>query len=226
MWPKSRKRVKTMGKATAKLGQQPNSPPTRVRAKRLWNRAFWALLAVAILVVIGAVVLSRVRQPQLELSAEPPGPKIAPDFQIVAYQGEDLLGGKEVKFSQLFRHRQPVVLNFWAGLCPPCRAEMPDLQQASQEYKDRVLLFGLDVGPFVALGSREDGKALLKELQVTYPVGTTFDAEVVRKYQILGRPTTVFTKPDRKIVRTWTGVLTKKKLAELVEELLAASDKR
>jgi thiol-disulfide isomerase/thioredoxin len=148
--------------------------------------------------------------------------KAAPDFQVVAYQGEELLGGKEVKFSQLFSQRKPVVLNFWAGLCPPCRAEMPDLQQVSQEYQDRVLLFGLDVGPFVGLGSREDGKALLKELQVTYPAGTTFDAEVVRKYQILGMPTTVFIKPDGKVLRTWTGLLTRKKLSELVEELLAA----
>ena len=58
---------------------------------------------------------------------------------------------------------KPVVLNFWAGLCPPCRAEMPDLQRVNDRFGDRVLLFGLDVGPFVLLGSREDGKELLEE---------------------------------------------------------------
>lgn len=208
------------------MGQQPNGPGTRVRTRRLWNRAFWALLAVAILAVVGGVVLSQIRQPRVQFEGSTSGLKAAPDFQIVAYQGEELLGGKEVKFSQLFSQRKPVVLNFWAGLCPPCRAEMPDLQQVSQEYQDRVLLFGLDVGPFVGLGSREDGKALLQELQVTYPVGTTFDAQVVKKYQILGMPTTVFIKPDGKVLRTWTGLLTRKKLVELVEELLAASAKR
>lgn len=43
----------------------------------------------------------------------------APDFPIVAYQGAALLGGAETRFAAVFRHGQPVVLNFWAGQCPP-----------------------------------------------------------------------------------------------------------
>jgi hypothetical protein len=100
---------------------------------------------------------------------------------------------------------------------------MPDLQEVHEGYGDRILLFGLDVGPFVGLNSREDGQALLEELQITYPAGTTFDANVVRDYQILGMPTTVFIKPDGVVIRNWAGLLNKQKLEELVEELLAAS---
>ena len=147
----------------------------------------------------------------------------ASDFSISVYQGEDVLGGKEVQFSELLAQGKPVVLNMWAGLCPPCRAEMPDLQAVYDEYTDRVLLFGLDVGPFVGLGSREDGKALLEELNITYPNGTTFDGNVVRTYKILGMPTTYFIGPDGEIFKTWTGALNKNKLVELTEELLEVS---
>jgi thiol-disulfide isomerase/thioredoxin len=151
------------------------------------------------------------------------GLKKAPDFEITVYQGAEVLGGETIRFSELLAQGQPVVLNFWAGLCPPCRAEMPDLQGVYEEYQGQVLLFGLDVGPFVGLGSRDEGRALLEELEVTYPAGTTFDANVVRDYQILGMPTTVFIKPNGEVVRTWGGLLNKDKMIELVEELLAAS---
>lgn len=73
----------------------------------------------------------------------------APDFQVSVYQGQDVLGGREMKFSELLG-KQPIVLNFWAGLCPPCRAEMPDLQAMYNDNREKVLLFGLDVGPSLA----------------------------------------------------------------------------
>jgi thiol-disulfide isomerase/thioredoxin len=133
-----------------------------------------------------------------------------------------LLGGADVQFSELLG-KQPIVLNFWAGLCPPCRAEMPDLQAMYDANHGEVLLFGLDVGPFVGLGSREDGKRLLEELKVTFPTGTTLDAQVVRNYKLVGMPTTYFIKPDGTIHRQWAGLLNKKKLDELVKELVTAS---
>ena len=101
------------------------------------------------------------------------------DFQITVYSGQEVLGGEELAFSSIFTHGKPVVLNFWAGLCPPCRAEMPDLQSVYGEYQDRVLLLGLDIGPFVGLGSRDDGRALVQELNITYPTGTTLEGQAV-----------------------------------------------
>ncbi len=151
--------------------------------------------------------------------------RTALDFQITVYQGADVLGGQEIKFSELVARGKPVVLNFWAGLCPPCRAELPDLERLHDQYEGRVVLFGLDVGPFVGLGSREDGKALLKELNITFPAGTTFDSRVVRDYEVLGMPTTVFIAPDGRIVKTWPGLLTWDKMVKLTDELLKASEK-
>lgn len=147
----------------------------------------------------------------------------AADFEFTAYQGGDKLGGEVVQFSQILALGKPVVLNFWAGLCPPCRVEMPDLQAVYEQFDGQVLLVGVDVGPFTGLGSREDGRALLEQVQVSYPAGTTFDPAVLRDYSVLGMPSTSFITPDGEIVRTWTGLLNKAKLTELVEELLATS---
>jgi cytochrome c-type biogenesis protein len=145
------------------------------------------------------------------------------DIEITVYQGEVLQKGQVITLSEILSDGKPVVLNFWAGLCPPCRAEMPDLQEVYEEYQDRIVLFGLDVGPFTALGTREDGQALLQELGITYPAGTTFEAGVIRSYEILGMPTTFFITPEGEVFEEWTGILTSEKMGELVDELLAAS---
>jgi thiol-disulfide isomerase/thioredoxin len=76
-------------------------------------------------------------------------------FPIVVYRGADTLGAEELDFGQLLGTGTPVVLNFWAGQCPPCRAEMPDFQAVYDRYADEFLLVGVDIGPFIGLGTRE-----------------------------------------------------------------------
>jgi len=147
----------------------------------------------------------------------------AADMEITLYTGAELVGRSETSLAELLSLGRPVVLNMWAGLCPPCRLEMPDFQEVSEAYGEDILLFGLDVGPFANLGSSEDGQALVEELGITYPTGTTGDATVVQDYELLGMPTTYFITPDGEILRRWTGLLTAEKLGELVDELLQAS---
>lgn len=146
----------------------------------------------------------------------------APDIDIVLYQDQDVVGGDRVALSQLWE-RGPVVLNFWAGLCPPCRAEMPDFQRVYDGRRDRFILIGVDIGPYIGLGSREDAKALLRDLRITYPAGTALDARAVRNYQILGMPTTVFITPQGRVLRKHIGLLTQEQMDRYVTELLEAS---
>lgn len=145
------------------------------------------------------------------------------DFPVTVYQGDGLEEGEQVMLSELVAQGKPVVVNFWAGLCPPCRLEMPDLQAASQTYEDRILLIGLDVGPFTALGTHEDGRRLLRDLEITYPAGTTPEPDVLRDYEIRGMPSTYFILPDGQLHLAWTGILTEERLSELVDEMLAES---
>ena len=149
----------------------------------------------------------------------PAGNGLAPDFSISLYQGSAALGAETVNFSDL--RGKPVVLNFWAGLCPPCRAEMPDLEEFHTEFKDRATLIGVDVGQFTGLGTQDDARSLLSELGITYPAGFTTDGTVIRRYKVLAMPTTVFVDSSGAIFRTWGGVLNRDKLAEITNEMLS-----
>jgi thiol-disulfide isomerase/thioredoxin len=147
---------------------------------------------------------------------------LAPDFVVALYQGEKTLGARQIALSQLWE-RKPVVLNFWAGLCPPCRVEMPDFQALYDQQGSKFTLIGVDIGPFIGLGSQEDGRALLRELRITFPAGAIADARIVRDYQILGMPTTVFITPQGRILRKHTGLLTRGQMDSFLAELLRVS---
>ena len=161
-----------------------------------------------------AVVLVAILAPGLG------GTSQAADFNFTLYQGVGELGSKEMSLSRL--DSKPVVLNFWAGLCPPCRAEMPEFQRFYDEYKDRVTLIGIDIGPFTGLGSHRDAEDLLRELGITYPAGFTNDASVPRKFGVTGMPTTVFIQPGGEIFEKRSGALNYSFLTRVTNSMLAA----
>jgi len=148
----------------------------------------------------------------------PAASEVPPDFPFTLYQGSDELGEETLNLSDL--QGKPLVLNFWAGLCPPCRAEMPDLQGFYEEYKGRVTLVGIDVGQFSGLGTQSDARDLLNELGVSYPAGFTTDASVMRNFKVLGMPTTVFIDSKGGIFRTWTGALNRDVLTRVTNEMM------
>lgn len=144
---------------------------------------------------------------------------LAPDFPITIFQGRDVVGGKEINFSDLLGQR-PIVLNFWAGLCPPCRAELPDLQTFHEKFQDRVLMLGIDLGQPFGLGSQQDAKDLLNELGITYPAGAPDDSSIIKNYEIFGIPATVFIDGEGKIFETWSSIVTSEILEEKTLEML------
>ncbi len=169
----------------------------------------WALLIVPALLLAIAACSSG------ETVERPP----APDFEFTLYQGEGELGATELSMSDL--QGKPVVLNFWAGLCPPCRAEMPDFQVFSDDNRDSVLVLGIDVGQFTNLGSQEDARILLSDLGISYPAGYTTDGTIMRRYEVLGMPTTVFINSRGEIFRLWGGILDHEVLQDITNEMLA-----
>ena len=130
---------------------------------------------------------------------------LAPNFDITLFQGVAKLGGTDLDVRQF--QGKPLIINFWAGLCPPCRAELPDLQEFYDEFGDRVVLVGIDIGQFTGLGSLQDAKDLLEELQISYPAGFTNDRSVIRKYKVFGMPTTIFIDSNGEIFKKWGGAL-------------------
>ena len=145
------------------------------------------------------------------------------DFEISLYQGEDVLGNQLVMFSGAFAQGKPVVAVMWAGLCPLCRAELPELEIAYQEHGDELVMIGVDVGPFVRLGTEEDGRALLDELSITFPAGSLSDPGILSEYGVLGTPATYFFKPNGELLDKWTGRLSGEQVEQFVDNLLQAS---
>ncbi|MGH8775834.1 MAG: TlpA family protein disulfide reductase [Jiangellaceae bacterium] len=153
----------------------------------------------------------------------PDGVAAVDSFRLVAYQGEDLLGGREVDFESLVGNGRPVVLNFWAAQCPPCLLEMPWFDTVSQQYADRVLMLGVEIGPFVGLGTNEQGAQLLRDLDITYPAAYAVDDTPVRQFEVLSMPTTVFFDAAGEMVDNHAGILTQEQIEDRFAELAAGS---
>jgi len=143
---------------------------------------------------------------------------LAPNFSFNLYQGEDILGPETKQLSQL--RGTPVVLNFWARLCPPCWTEMPELQEFSKEFQDQIILLGIDIGQFTGLGSPLNASKLLDSMGITYPAGFTDDGDVVEKYKVLAMPTTVFIDGQGRIFQKWTGALDRGTVTRLAKAML------
>jgi len=145
----------------------------------------------------------------VDRSAKPPKHgDPAPDFVFLT---ED---GQEYRLSD-FQGR-PVVLNFWATWCPPCRAEMPALDKAYQERKKEGLII-------FAINEQEDREAVSQFRQsmgVSLPMLLDTQGIVGRTYLVQGLPTSFFIKPDGTVAIRWTGMLKPDDLEYNLEVLL------
>jgi thiol-disulfide isomerase/thioredoxin len=143
------------------------------------------------------------------------------DFAFIPYQSVgDPGSGEEMMFSELFEEGRPVVLNFWAGQCPPCRAEMPHFQQLADEYEGQFTLIGIDVGVFTGLGTEQNALDLLEELNITYPAGRAVDRDPLIDYGATGMPTTVFMNGNGEIVEKRIGMILEDEMREKLEDLV------
>ena len=188
------------------------------------TRALLAIVAIAAALALAACGTDAA--PPASQSPDAGGGAVSletPDLEISVYQGQETLGGDSAALSDALAHGKPVVLNFWAALCPPCRAEMPEFQRVHERRGGEVTILGVDIGPQQFLGTREEGRALLRDLGVTYAAGTTYNETVARDFEILGMPTTIFIRADGSVARKWSGVINEEKLNELVDELVGGA---
>ncbi|MEH7109626.1 redoxin domain-containing protein, partial [Bacillus sp. JJ1764] len=102
----------------------------------------------------------------------------APDFELKTLTGET------VKLSEL--KGKKVMLNFWATWCPPCKAEMPDMEKFHSEVGDKVTILAVNIDPQL------DVKGFVNEYKITFPILLDTDDGVNGKYQVLSIPTTYF----------------------------------
>jgi thiol-disulfide isomerase/thioredoxin len=122
----------------------------------------------------------------------------APDFTMTL-----LDSGKEVKLSDYKGH--PVVLDFWATWCPPCRFEMPWFEQLYEKYADDgLVVLGFDVGEKVAPDMAEETiRQFVTTGGVTFPI-LVAEAErnlaAQQPYSVMGYPTAFLIDKDGTVV--------------------------
>ena len=149
------------------------------------------------------------------------GGSAAPDFNLVLFGNQNHSRGESITLSQFLG--RPVVINFWFPSCPPCRAEMPDLQRTFEEHSDDGVQFiGVQL---LGLDTAGDGQEFINNLGITYAVGADDEGAIMRDYEITSFPTTVFLDSDHHVVRKWAGILTEGKLTELVRQTLPTQEK-
>jgi cytochrome c biogenesis protein CcmG/thiol:disulfide interchange protein DsbE len=100
---------------------------------------------------------------------------------------------------------KPMVINFWATWCVPCRTEAPLLERAAKRYDDRVVFIGVDVRDF-----NGDAKNFVEKHGLTYLIAYDGPARLWEPWGITGLPETFFV--DR------NGTITDHKVGEITDE--------
>lgn len=123
------------------------------------------------------------------------------------------LNGKEVSLSD-FKGKK-VFLNFWASWCPPCKAEMPDMQKLYQETKDSdLVILAVNVGE-----SRDEAKSFLTDNKYNFAALLDLDQSVARQYNITGIPTSFFIDAEGNIVNKRVGPMSLEEMKSYISEL-------
>ena len=156
----------------------------------------------------------RLAAPSLGAAAPPVG-RLAPDFSA------PLMGGGTFVLRSV--RGRPLVLNFWASWCVPCREEIPLLVRLHKVYGPRGVQFvGID-----AEDQAPAARAFVAQHGVGYPVAVLEDERVIDAYAIPGLPTTVFIGADGvvagKVVGGFVGPEGEKLLIARLDRLLAGT---
>lgn len=116
-----------------------------------------------------------------------------------------------------------IFLNFWATWCPPCKAEMPDIQALYEERglnEEDVVVLGVASPNLGDEGDEEDIKKYLEDNDLTFPVVFDIDGEAVRNYQISAYPTTFIINKEGNIEGYVPGAIPKEFMEKIVDDAL------
>ncbi|WP_334073334.1 MULTISPECIES: TlpA disulfide reductase family protein [Paenibacillus] len=133
----------------------------------------------------------------------------APEFSLPGLDGETYKVGGE--------RNKPLLLNFWASWCDPCKEEAPDLVKLADKYSDTLDVLAVNVTFYDKL---DKAKAFVKEYGYTFPVLLDEKEEVYRKYNGIAFPTNVLIDKDGKIQDVIVGTLPAEELEAKIRKLV------
>jgi len=141
-----------------------------------------------------------VSAPGFSLSALADGKDAGPAWRKAAADGK-------VELDEL--RGTPLVVNFWASWCDPCRAEAKVLQRAWDEQDGAVLMLGLD-----AQDAREDARDFISQFGITFPHVRDPGNDTQRAWGVTGLPETYFIGADGRVVGHVIGTVDDEQLSD------------
>lgn len=133
--------------------------------------------------------------------------KKAPDFQLTT------LNDKKISLSNL--KGEKVMINFWATWCPPCRAEMPDMEKFYQNKDITILAINL-TSTESGLGDVRD---FVKEFDLSFPILLDNQNNIATSYQIRPIPTTYMVNSNGVIQHKALGAMNYEQMIKQYEQM-------
>lgn len=128
---------------------------------------------------------------------------LAPEFTLKN------LEGKEVKLGDY--KGKKVMLNFWATWCPPCKAEMPAMQQLYTQKTAQLEILAVNLDP------QNDVAAFINSNSLTFPVVLDQSGETQQSYSIISIPTTFIIDENGIIQKKHIGSMTFEQMEEIIK---------
>ena len=183
------------------------------------NRKLIILAAALVLVLLAAALAYRGLAPQvvpaelpenLETESAPDTREMAPDFTVLDE------AGNEVKLSEL--RGKPVVINFWATWCPPCRAELPYFDKAAAERGEDIvfLMVNLTDG---GSETEEGVRAFLQDNGYSFPVCFDTEQDAAEAYGVSAIPLTVLIDAEGHVADKHLGTMSEELLNTFLDKL-------
>ena len=135
-----------------------------------------------------AIMISVVNAEESPLLTPMPEQPAAPIFDLAGPGGE--------RYNLEDMRGKPIIVNFWATWCPPCRAEMPSLQRAWEQVKNEDILV-------VAINVGEDADTIgrfTEEVKMEFPLPMDLDSKMTQRWPMNGLPTTFVVDPEGRLV--------------------------
>jgi cytochrome c biogenesis protein CcmG, thiol:disulfide interchange protein DsbE len=160
--------------------------------KYIFSTQGFYILTILVLVFGAAWIWASAAPPGDTASGQIPAPQVgflAPDFTL-----EDLEGNT---YSLSDLRGRPILVNFWASWCPPCRAEMPAIQRTYQAYQeDGLLVLAVNAANQDSLA---EASRFVEQHNLTFPILLDRDGSVSRLYEVRSLPTSFFFDREGKI---------------------------
>ncbi len=144
-------------------------------------------------------------------SGTPEESQLAPDFTFLNADGE------EIRLADLTG--KPVLINFWATWCPPCREELPCFQKAYAQYGEEIQFLIMNETDGVR-DTVESARSFAEENQYDFPLYFDTKGQGGRAYSVMYIPVTVFINAEGEMVYEHVGALTEEDLFSMLERHL------